>query len=121
MFKCPKCSFEQEGCNDSWHEYLGFPFICQKCGELFWIKRTNETMIMTVHDNKMKTKMPPLKIRTKIYLDNKDHKFYLSPGMIVAKDHVHYRVKLYYRENSMTKHTFLWCPESWIKPMPDWI
>ena len=118
IFVCPKCSFEQYGYNESWHEYVGFPLICQKCGEMFWVKMINEAIIPK---EKVKEKIPPLKIGSKVYLNNKEHKLHLSPGMVIDKDHIHYRVKLRWHDGQKTRRTVLWVPEHWIKCMPSWL
>lgn len=87
---------------------------------MFWIKKINEMMLI-MPNQKIKAKIPLLKIGTKIYLNNADHKFYLSPGTIINKDHVHYRVCLRYHDGQLVKNTIFWCPENWIKSIPNWL
>ena len=118
MFKCPKCGAEQEGYNDNWHEFVGFPLICQKCEKMFWVKMRNEALVIV--PTTMPVEIPPLEVGTRVYLDNREHEFHLSPGIVVDKDHIHYRVKISYYSGE-TRHTVLWVPQHWVKPMPTWL
>lgn len=126
MLQCPHCKFEQKGVNQSWHEYIGFPFICQKCEQMFWIEGEYAEVKVGVAP-KMEEKIPSLEEGAPIYLDNKEHNFHLCPGTVVQRDHVHYKVELFYHVE-LSKHngrktyrTRLWVPEAWVKPVPEFM
>lgn len=60
---------------------------------------------------------PELREGTLVYINNKEHPLFMEQGMIVSRDHVHYRIKIV-STNSAINNTCLWIPEHWIDPLP---
>ncbi|MDP1712233.1 MAG: hypothetical protein Q8K86_07230 [Candidatus Nanopelagicaceae bacterium] len=69
---------------------------------------------------KMEEDIPSLANGTKVYVDNKEHQFHLAPGVIICKDHGHYRLSLSFNDGKRTRNIEIWVPEHWVKPMPKW-
>jgi hypothetical protein len=61
--------------------------------------------------------IPELHIGTPIYVDNKEHQFFLEFGWIVDKTHEHYRVEFHSCDERINGKK-LWMPSHWIEPIP---
>jgi hypothetical protein len=66
---------------------------------------------------KVPENIPELKLKTPVYINNKEHKLHLEQGVIVEKDHNHYRVKII-STNKEINGKCLWFPQDWIDPLP---
>jgi len=122
MIRCPFCHHTQSfNPNHDWDEFASFPIQCTECGEIFWSDGgDNEQMAINVRHT-WTEEIPPLTEGTQIIVINRQIKFHLSPGEIIERDHKHYRVRIAYHDGQRSKHTILWMPDHWIKPIPGWL
>lgn len=58
-----------------------------------------------------KESIPPLIEYTKVFVINRQHVKHLEPGIIIARDHIHYRIR--FDDNKK-----IWMPAHWIVAIP---
>jgi hypothetical protein len=83
--------------------------MCERCSAIYWAEGCVENV--TLRPKGVDEQIPPLLEYTKVFVVNREHKRYLEPGMIIARDHIHYRVK--FKDGTNT-----WMPSHWIVAIP---
>ena len=117
--ECPKCGDLNSIELDTWDDSLAHPCYCGKCSYFFWMTRTadvSETIIIELQKPR-EADIPPLKLKTTIYVNNEEHEFFLEQGIIVKKDHKHYRIKFRSTDKRLDGKC-VWMPDHWIVEVP---
>jgi hypothetical protein len=111
---CPLCNGQLE----SVIEATGMrPQYCPHCDKI-WVGDDE-----TIQNESLSTKgkqeveIPKLAVETVVYVTNREHDFFLEIGVIIKKDHKHYRVQ-FNSQNPKINKKLLWMPEHWIAAMP---
>jgi len=107
---CHHCQSQilDKGSPSSWAGISdSYPVKCVNCAEISWIEFIVENPILPI----VPLSIPPLKVGTIVYVDNREHLKYLDPGTIINKSHVYYRIQFPDNER-------IWMPEHWIKAIP---
>ena len=78
-------------------------YICRVCGNILHAE--------SIEPCKNYQILPELRVGSEIYINNMEHKFNLEQGVILSKDHRHYKVKL-------SGKIIIWVPEHWVEPLP---
>ena len=86
--------------------------ICPDCSGL------DNEQLMVNKFVKSGVSIPPLDVASWVYVDNKEHIFFLEYGIIIGKDHLHYRVKLKSYDEAVNG-LFVWLPQHWVKLLPE--
>lgn len=115
---CPKCKKKSQLELRTWHDYPVIPFVCPYCYEFYWIEcETKESIIITASTTK-EASIPPIKEGAHVYIDNKEHEFFLERGKVEQRDHCHYRVRFSSLDKKINGK-LLWVPEHWVKKVPE--
>jgi hypothetical protein len=119
--KCPNCNHWLAKSN--YIDELSI-YYCEFCDQTFRFTRSesipvpHEDFLVTLDDqDKVKEKVPDLEVATRVYVNNKEHSLFLEHGIIAAKAHLHYRVKMV-SLNKEINGKFIWFPEHWIRELP---
>lgn len=107
---CPECNNPINDAlrNAEWNSIDCIPVECDKCGLILLYKPIEETTCCNI--NFQPQSETDLDVMSWVYICNRDHSFYLRVGLIVDKDHVHYRVQF---ENGDKT----WVPFHWVEPI----
>ena len=111
---CPECN--GESIIVKWQEVPSEVGYCPICDRIF-ILNADETLIIRPNGVHAETEIPELPINTHVFIINKEHKFFLERGVVVEKDHKHYRIK-FISLNKDIHDKMLWVPDHWIDPVP---
>lgn len=90
-------------------------YYCNNCEKRF--KLDESEGFVPLFPQKTTVDEPPLEIASRIYIDNKEHEFFLEHGIIVQKGYLHYRILFVSLDNKINNRK-LWVPEHWVKPLP---
>lgn len=124
--ECPKCGSLNAIELFTWDDSLAYPCFCGICDYFFWIERTADvtetvvlapTTIRAKYKNRQKCDIPPLELKTQVFICNKEHKLFLERGIIVKKDHKHYRLRFSSLDERLNKKC-LWVPDHWVDVIP---
>ena len=118
--ECPRCGQLNIMELTTWDDNPAHPCFCKACDYFFWIRKTadvSETITIESTYTKHDTDIPPLPLKTAIYISNKEHKFFLEQGIIIKKDHKHYRIK-FISQNEKIRDKCLWVPDHWVAKIP---
>ncbi len=117
---CPVCGFSSNTVLSTWDSSPAYPCVCPRCYEFFWIRRgadASETFYLK-KESKLNVEIPPLAKSTQIFITNKEHKLFLERGIIVNKNHAHYRVMFKSKDKKLNDKC-LWIPEHWVDVVPE--
>lgn len=92
-------------------------YRCESCNCLFRFNRQSESLIpMGVCESvgQVREEIPPIRVAEEVYIDNSDHEFYLEQGVVIGRDHGHYRVKFCSLDKRINGR-MLWVPAHWVK------
>lgn len=118
--ECPRCGTLNSVQLQTWDDSPAYPCFCGSCDYFFWIKRTadaTETLTLQVGEFKPKPDIPPLPLKTPVFINNRDHEFFLEQGIIVKKDHKHYRIR-FKSEDTRLNGKCLWFPADQVSEIP---
>lgn len=105
---CPSC--ENPLCRSNQADNISL-FYCDRC-------HTSFHMVDNIlKSTKVEEQLPSLEVATRVYIDNKEHPFFLEHGLVTDVDHVHYRVMMI-SQNSDINGRRIWFPEHWVKALP---
>lgn len=99
-------------------------YYCEFCDESFRFSRDEaipvprEDILVSLDQPGVGEKIPELEVATRVYVNNKEHSLFLEHGIVAAKAHLHYRVKMI-SLNKEIDGKFIWFPEHWIRELPD--
>lgn len=112
--KCPACKYKLL------RSYIEpVVYYCDKCDFLYKFSERAESLVpfgRLMPRDRMSVKIPEIPEGTPIYVDNLQHKFHLEQGIVIKRDHEHYRVKLCDMDSTTT---FVWLPRHWVKMLPE--
>jgi len=111
---CPKCGKLNAITSDSWKDVGSMPIECSNCLTLYWGKVYSDIEQSSIMKEQviLKEEIPELEEGTEVFLIHRDHKYHLEPGVIVARDHKHYRIK--FRDGKV-----IWFPDNLVQKIPD--
>src|SRR5512137_2806229 len=115
MTQCPVCGYDlvKGSMLDSQYQLV----YCEFCDKIMLVDTFSDALCNKVVDfmnaiqTAIKEEIPPMEEGTPIYVNNKESKFFLDIGIVIDRDHLHYRVKL-------SNGTQVWMPEHWIRSLP---
>jgi hypothetical protein len=105
---CPSCKGQLRQSNQSEDISIYYCYYCD--ANYHFVNNIFERIDVDV-------KLPELEIATRVYVDNKEHDFFLEHGIITQIAHIHYRVKMVSRNKEINGKQ-IWFPEHWIKALP---
>lgn len=121
MDNCPKCNRELALTGELWANKSVLTLYCFECDKIVFKDIKNGVLKFPIEEkfgsDKVPVQIPNLPRRTKVYICNKEHKFFLEQGMISDKSHGFYRVKLRSLDKKLD-NKFIWVPEHWVRVLP---
>jgi endogenous inhibitor of DNA gyrase (YacG/DUF329 family) len=118
---CPNCGniVSQPSKHNPESPFL--PIFCKTCQLVLMIDlKTNKVVYVetiTDEERKPKIEMPELPLKSKVYINNKQHQMFLEQGVIEQKDHMYYRIRLISCEEKWNG-TLMWVPYHWVCEIP---
>ncbi len=115
MSLCPSCGYHNIIQSDRWSDVGFIPLECESCDTLYCAKLSGpdgDATVVLEEDGhqEFEEEIPELPIGSPVILKNTDHPLHEVSGIVVDKDHKHYRV-----EFDLDSKIILWCPEEWIE------
>lgn len=93
------------------------PVLCPLCEMVLILESDTHKVVYSEAWVPTPERLPPIRVGTPIYLNNREHKLFLEQGVVISKDHNHYRILV----NSLDvdwNGAYLWVPEHWVKELP---
>ena len=126
LHRCPGCSKISEQDLLTWGNSLIIPFNCPYCDTFYWLEKqvhqdnteTEVTYSITDTQPSWSAQIPEIELGIDVYITNAEHEFHLERGVIVDKDHVHYRV-LFTSQDERLDNKKVWVPENWVARVPE--
>lgn len=117
--QCQKHNCNGECIEVRWNDEIPSRALhCPICGTIYLMSGDETIEIKYPGEvSKPSEVIPTLALETAIYINNKEHKFFLEQGKIVDKSHLHYRIK-FISLNKDINNSCLWVPEHWISVVP---
>lgn len=121
LSNCPKCGKDDIVAGSGTEAFASI--YCKHCGFVSIIdKMTNELIQQEALSLETKPRqnvdqIPPLDLQTQVYINNREHQLFLEQGVIVDKQHLHYRVKIVSCNESLN-NVKIWIPEHWVRQLP---
>ncbi|KKK57843.1 hypothetical protein LCGC14_3050400 [marine sediment metagenome] len=115
---CPGCDFSIDYKLKTWDESVVIPFVCPDCNTFFWIRKQAADELRIEADIEESIIIPPIVEGTYIYINNKEHEFFLERGTIIKRDHIHYRIKFNSKDHRINNKC-VWVPSHWVMVMPE--
>jgi hypothetical protein len=92
-------------------------YRCVSCNCLYRFNRQSELLIpMGVCESigQVKENIPPISLGKEVYIDNLEHEFCLEQGIVIGRDHGHYRIKFCSLDKRINGKK-IWVPTHWVK------
>jgi len=96
-----------------WDEALPCAEYCSGCDRFFMGDGDEVVEVVSPGVDRqlsIEPDIPPMEEGTRVYVNNDRHPYFLSFGVVAARDHVHYRVKF--------GDKLIWVPEHWVSRVP---
>ena len=122
--ECPECGTINNPISASWSDVGYMPVECTDCLTLYWCRlyeedeiEIDELKIICSHtelntSTEIQEEIPKLPEGTEVLLIHRDHPYHLEPGIVIKRDHKHYRIR--FRDGKV-----IWFPENLIEKIPD--
>jgi hypothetical protein len=116
---CPDCNGQTIEVH--WNEIPSKVGYCPKC-DMTLILDGDDQIVCKVKEDGTRdldqhANIPELKLGTLVYINNKEHEFFLELGEVIEKDHEYYRVKFRSLDKRIERKC-LWVPSHWVEPLP---
>jgi len=111
---CPKCGKLNVLISEGWHDVGFMPVECSNCLVLYWGEVFSDIEKSVISETKqfLKEEIPELEEGTEVFLIHRDHKYHLEPGVVIDRDHKHYRIKFH-------DDKVIWFPSNLVQKIPD--
>ena len=113
--KCLACRSKLRCSHQPKHSRL---FYCSSCDRVFRFDQKAEALVpfgVYSSSERVPEDIPPIPVGDMVYVDNREHELFLEQGVVVKRDHAHYRVRFTSLDKSIDGRK-LWVPQHWVRP-----